>query len=148
MGRGVTTTKGQNMAAKKKKAKKKVTRKTTKKQTIQVASVKKVAKSNGASTTKTWDIAEPVLGKVAGPPTMPLDQIVGMMKELEDAHRVLDALDLPPGTISERLVESARKWLKKLGGNTSTHPGRWAQKVIQAAGGSMWIKPEEMELDG
>jgi hypothetical protein len=100
---------------------------------------------NGHTKQANWEMAEPVLGKVVGPPTMPLDQIVGMMKELEDAHRILDALELPPGTISERLIASARKWLRKMGGNTMTHPGRWAQTVIQAGGGSMWIKPEEME---
>lgn len=134
-----------------KKARKKVAKKATKKIAVKTKSVTNASKTNGANghaKPANWALAEPVLGNVVGPPTMPLDQIVGMMKELEDAHRILDALQLPPGTISERLLESARGWLRKMGGHNSTHPARWAATIIQAGGGSMWIKDEELDPDG
>lgn len=134
-----------------KKATKKATKKKTKTIAVKAKSVRTQRKKNGANghaKPANWAIAEPVLGKLAGPPTMPLDQIVGMMKELEEAHRILDALELPPGTISERLIASAREWLKRMGGQNATYPARWAATIIQTGGGSMWIKDEELNPEG
>lgn len=91
------------------------------------------------------EATQPSLRAVSGPPTIPLDSIIYMMKELEDAHRVLDALDLPPGTITERLVARARRWLDKVpGGEASqSHPAVDAKRIIQAAGESVWTPPPE-----
>jgi len=89
--------------------------------------------------------AMPALEANLGPPTLPLDQIVYMMKELEDAHRLLDALNLPPGKLSDRLVARARRWLEKVPGGlfSQTHPAVESRKIIQAAGKSVWQPPSK-----
>jgi hypothetical protein len=84
------------------------------------------------------------LGGVSGPPTLPLDEIMSMMEELKEAHQILDALDIPPGTITERLVFRARRWIAKSNPSSQTHPVIEAKKVIQAAGESVW-QPGEGE---
>ena len=85
----------------------------------------------------------PVLGARTGPPTLPLDEVFYMMKELEDAHRILDALDLPPGMLSDRLVHRARRWLAKCGESSQAHPAIEARIIIKAAGESAWVPPSK-----
>jgi hypothetical protein len=75
-----------------------------------------------------------ILGPVKGPPTIPIDQVYGMMRELEVSHQILDALGAPQGPLPDRLVWRARDWLRRVGAASQTAIGIEARKVIRAAG--------------
>ena len=80
----------------------------------------------------------PPQGAFIGPPTVPLDQVHAMLMEVEAAHKILDALDLPPGTLTERLVARAKRWLHKVPANSQTHPAREARTILREAKVPFW----------
>lgn len=81
--------------------------------------------------------AVPVLGPKAGPPTVPVDQVYGMMRELETAHQMMDALRAPQGPLPDRMVAWARDWLRRVGAASQTRIGIQARKIIKASGQSL-----------
>jgi hypothetical protein len=76
--------------------------------------------------------ALPSLGPKAGPPTIPLDQLYGIMQELEIAHRVMDAIGAPHGTLPERMRWRAQDWLRRVGGASQTRIGIEARATLRA----------------
>ncbi len=69
-----------------------------------------------------------------GPPTIPIDQVYGMIRELELSHQILDAIGAPPGPLPDRLAQRAQNWLKRVGVGSQTRIGIESRKVIQARG--------------
>jgi hypothetical protein len=59
-------------------------------------------------------------------------EVEALALQIADVDRMLDAVDTPPncGTINGRMVEYARKQLKKYGG--MTNPGGEAKNMLQA----------------
>lgn len=78
--------------------------------------------------------AMPFLGPKQGPPTIPVDQVYGMMRELEVAHQIMDALGAPQGILSERMAWRARDWLRRVGESSQTRIGIEARRILAAAG--------------
>jgi hypothetical protein len=69
-----------------------------------------------------------------GPPTIPIDQVYGMMRELEVSHQILDALGAPQGPLPDRLAWRARDWLRRVGPASQTRIGIEARKILKAGG--------------
>jgi hypothetical protein len=92
----------------------------------------------GTWTSRDEESIVPTQGAFTGPPTVPLDQVHAMLMEVEAAHKILDALDLPPGTLTERLVVRAQRWLHKVPANSQTHPAREARIILREAGVLFW----------
>lgn len=84
--------------------------------------------------------AMPVLGPKQGPPTVPVDQVYGMMRELEIAHQVMDALGAPQGTLAERMAWRARDWLRRVGESSQTRIGIEARRILAAAASGFEIE--------
>lgn len=78
--------------------------------------------------------AIPSLGPKKGPPTIPLDQLYGIMQELEIAHRVMDAIGAPHGPLPERMRWRAQDWLRRVGQASQTRIGIEARKTLLAIG--------------
>lgn len=78
--------------------------------------------------------ALPSLGPRQGPPTIPVDQLYGMMRELEISHQIMDALGVCQGPLPDRMVWWARDWLRRVGGHSQTRIGLQARKILTAAG--------------
>ena len=85
--------------------------------------------------------AVPILGPKLGPPTIPIDEVVDTMRELELAHRAMDALKVPQGPLPDRLVAYAREWLRKVGEGSQTHIAIDARNIIKAVGASLYVPP-------
>lgn len=91
--------------------------------------------------------AVPVLGPKAGPPTVPVDQVYGMMRELEIAHQVMDALGAIQGPLPDRMVWWARDWLRRVGPASQTRIGIQARMMIRGAGQSLPYGAEDEDAD-
>ena len=102
---------------------------------------KKGTKTMGEGGNGSTGPAVPVLGPQIGPPTVPVDQVYGMMRELELAHRAMDALGLPQGPLPDRLVAYAREWLRKVGEGSQTHIAIDARNIIKGVGASLYVPP-------
>lgn len=87
--------------------------------------------------------AVPALGPVTGPPTIPIDQVYGMMKELEIAHQVMDSLGAPQGPLPDRMVWRARDWLRRVGPGSQTRIGLEARKILKAAGHPVGVEQSD-----
>lgn len=103
---------------------------------------KKGTKTMGVGGNGSTGPAEPALGPKVGPPTVPVDQVYGMMRELEIAHRAMDALKLPQGPLPDRLAAYAREWLRKVGEGSQTHIGIDARAILRAVGAQVCVIPE------
>jgi hypothetical protein len=91
--------------------------------------------------------AVPVLGPKQGPPTVPVDQVYGMMRELEISHQIMDALGASQGPLPDRMVWWARDWLRRVGPASQTRIGIQARMMIRGAGQSLPYGAEEGEED-
>jgi len=103
---------------------------------------KKGTKTMGEGGNGSTGPAVPVLGPRIGPPTIPIDQVVDMMRELELAHRAMDALGVPQGPLPDRLVAYAREWLRKVGEGSQTHIAIDMRNMIKGCGASLWLPPK------
>lgn len=100
---------------------------------------KKVVKTPSRRRKRAKEAPAPVPGPKIGPFTIDLDVVSGMMRELELAHRAMDALGVPPGPLPERLVYRARKWLRRLGEQSQSHIAIDSRNIIKAVGASLYV---------
>lgn len=100
---------------------------------------KKVTKTPSTRRKRVTEAAAPSPGPKIGPFTIDLDVVSGMMRELELAHRAMDALGVPPGPLPERMEYRARKWLRRVGEQSQTHIAIDARKIITAVGASLYV---------